>query len=219
MKCLKCGAEAPPCLTSSLCPACMGSPSAATSASNPLAGCLTVLSIVLLIAGFVLFHGCSEKEASVQHPPEVNQTVPAVAYVPQKILAEARAEFAAKDYDATVSTLEQLKPSDLKERQAASLYSRASTLAAKEAAEVARTARLTYATTYERGLLEAGMDATVRSEGKNADTLVITYILMNRPLVFQMINDSETMTVWATYGFKKVRFSDGYESSWTQTIP
>ena len=79
--------------------------------------------------------------------------------------------------------------------------------------------RLTYVKTYELGLLGEGMDATVRTDGTHADTLVITYILVNRPLVYKMINDSETMTEWATYGFKKVRFSDGYDSSWTQSIP
>ena len=81
-----------------------------------------------------------------------------------------------------------------------------------------RANRIDYAEKYEGLMLKAGMDATVRAEGKNADTLVITYILVDRPLVYNMINDSDTMTVWRTFGFKKVRFSDGYEKSWTQSL-
>jgi len=48
--------------------------------------------------------------------------------------------------------------------------------------------------------------------------LVIKYILVNRPLVYQMVNDQKQMASWAALGFKKVRFTDGYDSSWTQTI-
>ncbi len=81
-----------------------------------------------------------------------------------------------------------------------------------------RANRIDYAETYERLMLKAGMDATVRTEGKNADTLVITYILVDRPLVYNMLNDSETTDEWKLLGFKRVRFSDGYESSWSQSL-
>jgi hypothetical protein len=91
-------------------------------------------------------------------------------------------------------------------------------LALKEAAGEARGKRLIFAKEYERGLLQAGMDATVRAEGKNADTLTITFVLVNRPLVYNMINDSATMSEWSSMGFKKVRFSDGYESSWSHSL-
>ncbi len=212
MKCLKCGAAAPPNLTSSLCPTCLK-----TKSDHSTAGSLAILAIVL-VAGFATIRGCSGKEQSVAKSSEAIQSLPVAAYEPSKILEEAEREFSVKDYDATVKTLTKLKGPDLDEPRASSLYSRASSLAAKEAAGEARGKRLRFATEYERGLLQAGMDATVRAEGKNADTLTITFVLVNRPLVYNMINDSATMSEWSSLGFKKVRFSDGYESSWSQSL-
>jgi hypothetical protein len=171
-----------------------------------------------LLAGVGIIHGWSGTKPSVHNSPEASQTIPAAPYDPQKIVEKAKREFAEKEYYMTVDTLTKLKSSDLKERQASSLYSRAEAFVAKEDAEDAKNKRLDYAHNYEELCLKAGMDATVRVEGKSGETLVITYVLVNRPFVYNMMNDSETMTTWRNHGFKKVQFSDGYESSWTESI-
>lgn len=181
------------------------------------------LGLFLLVACpiSIMFYVAIQNDRKSSSTPviaPIGQTAPTPQYDPQKILEDAKREFANSDYAATLDTLQQLNPSDLKQRQAALLYARANESATKVARFQARTARLKYAEDYERGLLDQGMDATVRSEGTNADSLTITYVLMGRPAVYKLINDSELMSQWKALGFKKVRFSDGYDASWTYRV-
>ena len=185
---------------------------------NPLAGCLAIVLIVLLVPGLIILRSCSRDSEPAKGVSEIKQTAVTIPYDPKKLLAEAKQEFADKNYGDTIETLKKMEKADLDERQASSLFTRAASSLAKETARRDRDARVEYATTFEHGLLKDGIDATIRTEGAKADLLVIKYILVNRPLVYQMVNDQKQMASWAALGFKKVRFTDGYDSSWTQTI-
>jgi hypothetical protein len=235
--CTRCCSTCPPDHLRSLCPACLEVTGVRTgdvclcpacqkitgTKSSTDSGARRVIVFLTLIVGTAICFAivmCSADKPVQPIPtsPDVSQTAQDAPYDPQKILEKAKREFAEKDYYTTVNTLTKLNASDLKERQASSLYSRAKAFVVKADAEEAKAKRLTYAETYERLMLKAGMDATVRTEGKNADTLAITYVLVNRPLVYNMVNDSDTTSEWRSLGFKRVRFSDGYESSWSQSL-
>lgn len=90
----------------------------------------------------------------------------------------------------------------------------AAAAAAKRAAIVAETAaRKQGADSVERGLLSQGYDATVTVSGPENRTIKITYILMNRPTVYQLV-EAGFLDQLRDQGFRKVIFSDGYDSTW-----
>jgi hypothetical protein len=74
--------------------------------------------------------------------------------------------------------------------------------------------RTEYAKNMERSLLEDYMDMTVSAEGPKKTTLRIQWVRMSRPLVYNFMNNSETTDRFRALGFKKVLFTDGYNSSW-----
>lgn len=86
------------------------------------------------------------------------------------------------------------------------------------AAKEARVERLEYAKDFERNRLEAGEDYIVRAQGPNADVLSVTFVLINRPYVYNMENDPNVRARWSALGFKSVRLSDGFDSSWSFTL-
>jgi hypothetical protein len=87
----------------------------------------------------------------------------------------------------------------------------------EKAAEV--TTRSEYAKQYERNLLEAGMDVYVSTSGPQHTTLRIQYVLLSRPVVYQIINDRALMRNWRELGFKKALFTDGYNETYTVDVP
>jgi hypothetical protein len=70
----------------------------------------------------------------------------------------------------------------------------------------------------ETGMLDKGMDVTVRAEGKNATTLRIKYVLMSRPLVHQFQKNGEFFSNLQKAGFKRVIMTDGYDDTWTWNL-
>ncbi len=80
------------------------------------------------------------------------------------------------------------------------------------------TARELFAETVEKNYLEKGMDVSLTLSGPDKTTIKFKYVLMSRPLVYQLTNDSEFMGNLRKAGFKKVIFTDGYFHSWTNDI-
>ncbi len=78
--------------------------------------------------------------------------------------------------------------------------------------------RKEFAKKYELSLLDAGMDTTITTLGKNHSTLRIKWVLMSRPLVYKLINDGATMANLRKLGFEKVVFTDGYDRTWTSDL-
>ena len=78
--------------------------------------------------------------------------------------------------------------------------------------------RKSYAATLEDTYLKKGQDFKIRTEGKDATTLRIQWVLIGRPFVYNAINDRELMMKWKLMGFRTVVFSDGYNNTWRQQI-
>lgn len=69
----------------------------------------------------------------------------------------------------------------------------------------------------ERGMLSKGYDMTVTVSGRGNRTIKITYVLMNRPLVYQMV-EAGMLNQLREQGFHKVIFADGYGTWWSYDL-
>ena len=127
-------------------------------------------------------------------------------------LRKGATEYAAQNNDEGVLTeLSFLSKEDLNRPEIQKLYKAATKHKALKS-------RSEYAEAFERQLLTQGEDATVRATGKDADTLVITYVLTNRATVYQTeINEPLNMN-WKQLGFHHIRMSDGFDHSWSFNI-
>ena len=68
----------------------------------------------------------------------------------------------------------------------------------------------------DQQVLQAGYNVEISDlEGKNL-ALRIKYALMNRALVYQIMQQLDTSGLWDN-GFKKVILTDGYDDTWTYT--
>ena len=74
--------------------------------------------------------------------------------------------------------------------------------------------RKEYANDLETIYLKQGMDVQVSVAGNKSTTLVLRYALMNRPMVFNMINDTKIVATWKEAGFTATRFTDGFSRTW-----
>jgi hypothetical protein len=92
------------------------------------------------------------------------------------------------------------------------------------AAEMARihrevvSKRKSYAANLEDSYLKQGQDFHIRTEGQDATTLRIQWVLIGRPFVYNAINNPEIMGTWRLMGFKTVVFTDGYNNTWRQQV-
>jgi hypothetical protein len=109
---------------------------------------------------------------------------------------------------ASVTTIPEKPVPSLAERQAA---------ITKQIANDSQS-RVDYAAAAEIRYLKDSMDVTVRASGAKKTTLTLTYVLMGRPTVFNMVNDANFVSIINGLGFKTVIFSDGFNSSWRYGI-
>ncbi len=85
----------------------------------------------------------------------------------------------------------------------------------KENALVLMQARLAFAKTYEKELLQQGMDASVTTQGEDHSVLYIRYLLMDKPFVSKLSSNKEFIDTLQRMEFKKVQLTNGYDESWT----
>lgn len=78
--------------------------------------------------------------------------------------------------------------------------------------------RREYAALAERMYLDNSMDVEVEAIGDESKTLQLKWVLMSRVVVHHFINNTSVMNDLRQKGFLKVRFTDGYRSSWTQNL-
>ncbi len=154
------------------------------------------------------------------HVATLNQlgTASPTAYNPAAIIADAKRDIVAKDFQSAVWEIGKLNAADTQRPGVQSMLTRATHGTQLAALQEARSARIAYADKYERSLLEEGGDYTVRAEGPNAETLSVKYALINRPFVYKVENDRETNASWVALGFKSVRLGDGFESTWSYKL-
>jgi hypothetical protein len=178
---------------------------------------LIVTGIVLIVLVSIFVPTVSHKGTNDNSPTQAHANDPALnpPYEPEKIVAQAKHYFADKDYTSALQAIRELKGDDLHRADVQNLFNRTTDALLKQTVAEFRSARISYASDYERDLLQAGEDVTVRTQGKNADTLTITYVLINRPFVYQLMNDRELNSRWILLGFKTIRLSDGYDKSWS----
>jgi hypothetical protein len=74
--------------------------------------------------------------------------------------------------------------------------------------------RKEYANDLETSYLKKGMDVQVTVAGTKGTMLVIRYVLVSRPLVFNTLNDRKVVATWKDAGFTAVRFTDGSFRTW-----
>lgn len=67
----------------------------------------------------------------------------------------------------------------------------------------------------EQNYLKKGLDVYISLNGKDKSTMKLKYVLFSRPLIHNLINDSEFTGSLRTAGFTKVIFTDGYDNTWT----
>jgi len=180
----------------------------------------TWLLVGCIVAFFVAVLTVINSGDSTAKPQQaaVMLDAPLLPYHPDETIAQAKKDMAKKQYQLVVDELEGLHSVDSKRPGVQSMVSKA-----KHEVELAhlkemRLARLAYAKDYERSLLGEGMDATVRATGQNAETLSITFVLVNRPLVYKLENDRDMAKTLLSYGFTDVRLSDGFDSSWSYKL-
>jgi hypothetical protein len=67
----------------------------------------------------------------------------------------------------------------------------------------------------EKEFLARGMDVELKVSGRENTTLTMRYVFINRPFVYQMMNDPKVFASKRADGFTKVIFTDGYFKTWT----
>lgn len=77
--------------------------------------------------------------------------------------------------------------------------------------------RAAFGDALERKYLSDGMDVTVTVSGPENTSIRISYVLMSRPLVYQLANGG-TLQSLESLGFKKVTFTDGFDDSWSYDL-
>lgn len=70
----------------------------------------------------------------------------------------------------------------------------------------------------EQNYLQKGLDVYVSLHDKNKSTMKLRFVLFSRPLVHNLSNDPEFIGALRKSGFKKIIFTDGYDSSWTMSL-
>jgi hypothetical protein len=74
--------------------------------------------------------------------------------------------------------------------------------------------RMAYAKELETCFLEKGMDFYITVSGKSKTAITFKWILMSRPLVYQINKDELLLRSLKRRGFKTATFTDGYNQAW-----
>ncbi len=78
--------------------------------------------------------------------------------------------------------------------------------------------RKAFAKTYEKELLQQGMDASVITQEEDNSVLQVRYILMNKSFVHDLSNNTEFIDTLRRMGFKKLKLTNGYDENWAVSL-
>lgn len=202
------------------------------------------LTLVIAIIGGLLFLcvicgkcGSTVSDSAKTAQSQTEQTAPALASTPPpqlktsaEIVAEAKTALSkTKTSQETIAAAERLStvPANAKEYKEAQKLIAAyqKQRAAQEATEkkekainekiVAKVVRKAVIAAMEKDLLSKGMDFYFTFEGKEEDILRVKYVLMSRPLIYKITNETEFTQNMQKTGVKKIIFTDGYNETWT----
>jgi hypothetical protein len=196
------------------------------------------ISFVVFIAAVVLISSLSSSpKGGSPASPQVRESAGAIISRARLVLTDwetfskKKAERAptTERTELALNALALVKPDEPEHQAAAEVAGKIQAISKKfekealsaEAAALGRKLleqRKSYAATLEDTYLRKGQDFKIRTEGKDATTLRIQWVLIGRPFVYNAINDRELMLRWKLMGFRTVVFSDGYNNTWRQQI-
>lgn len=78
--------------------------------------------------------------------------------------------------------------------------------------------RRAWADEMERRFLSEGKDFSFAVSGDKGTSLRVKWVLLGRPFVYKVANETDFLTNARKRGFKRVTFTDGYDSSWTYDL-
>jgi len=175
--------------------------------------------LVLIIVGIaIVLQGDSASPTTKPQQTSAAHNASPLPYNPDQSIAKAKSYIVTKEYQSALDELRNLQSAELRRPDVRAIATKATRELKRTALTEGRLDRIAYAKDYELSLLGAGMDATVRAVGRNAETLTITFVLVNRPLVYQIENDHKLSSVWLSHGFTNVHLSDGFDSSWSYKL-
>ncbi len=127
-----------------------------------------------------------------------------------------------KKYYATTDDVNQATADLLKLAAAKGLYSDSAnpeekSLGIKAGALIPRVSqqqRVLYASATEETFMKTGMGINVSAAGAQKDQLRLKYALMSQPLVYKFQNEAKLAESARVFGFKKIVYTDGYNSTW-----
>jgi hypothetical protein len=174
-------------------------------------------AIILSFGAFIgsVAAGVPDRDSTVATEAHLKLDSANPPYEPETIVAQAERDFAVEDYNGTLQAIRELEENDRRRPVVQALFAKSSDASVKETMASYRKARLDYADDYEKSMLLAGQNMTIRAEGRDAQILTITYVLTNRSYVYILMNDRALNSKWIDMGFKTIRLSDGYEYSWS----
>jgi hypothetical protein len=87
--------------------------------------------------------------------------------------------------------------------------------AVKAANELTASLRRELVEKQEHIALKNGIDAHITARGIGNKIYKFEYILLSRPLVYQMVNENNLVTKLRSHGFTKAILTDGNDRTWT----
>jgi len=187
------------------------------------------LGMILLSATALGYTGATSSTPSKSTPNESAKTEPATTFTEsKKIIEEVEARLKSnsehlKKYYGTSSQVKQATTDLVKlavikglyeksgKKEEKNLGTRATTLILR----VSQQQRTIYASATEEIFVKSGMDVKVTAKKKKKDQLTLKYVLMSKPLVYKFQNEVKLSDQARVLGFKKIIYSDGYNTSWT----
>lgn len=105
-----------------------------------------------------------------------------------------------------------------KNKRSKKLYKKASSILPK----METTLRYAFASSLEESFMKIGMNIQTTVVGKTKKTLHLKYALMSQPVIYQLQNTANVTEYAKQFGFKKVIFTNGFESylgeTWTSNL-
>jgi hypothetical protein len=86
--------------------------------------------------------------------------------------------------------------------------------AAEEEASRLEPERLAYGEQLEEEYLKGGLDVFVRVTGPRLTTIRLTYVLMSRPMAYQLTHNGAFMSLLRAKGFRQLILTDGCGATW-----
>jgi hypothetical protein len=165
------------------------------------------VTVLLVILSFFGVQRMAESQRRAVAPARA-------ALSPQEHLDEAKDHAAKRAYGVAKEHIEAIPETAPEYKEAQKFWRGIKPEYDKIEGARAERERDAFADVAERHFLESHMDVYVTVSGPNKTTIKFKYVLMSRPTVYNVMNDSGFVQQLKDRGFKKVIFTDGYDETW-----